>query len=81
MACVCLDVALSDGFAEDVLGDGVEEEEEVLDKLEEDHAYLTEGDVFTEDLIETWIDYKRTNEIDPVRFRPTPHEFGLYYDI
>ena len=54
---------------------------EVLDKLEEDHAYLTEGDVFTEDLIETWIDYKRTNEIDPVRFRPTPHEFELYYDI
>ncbi|MEJ5915395.1 type I glutamate--ammonia ligase [Pseudokineococcus sp. 1T1Z-3] len=53
----------------------------VLDKLEEDHEYLTKGGVFTEDLIETWIDYKRTNEIDPIRFRPHPHEFEMYYDI
>jgi glutamine synthetase len=54
---------------------------EVLDELEKDHAYLTEGNVFTEDLIETWISYKRANEIDPIRLRPHPHEFELYYDI
>jgi glutamine synthetase len=54
---------------------------EVLDALEADHDYLTEGDVFTPDLIETWIDYKRTREVDPVRLRPHPHEFELYYDI
>ncbi len=53
---------------------------EVLDVLEADHDYLTEGDVFTEDLIETWIEYKRTKEIDPLRFRPHPHEFEMYYD-
>ena len=54
---------------------------EVLDALEADHDYLLEGGVFTADLIETWIDYKRTNEIDPIRLRPHPHEFELYYDI
>ena len=53
----------------------------VLDALEADHDYLTEGDVFTADLIETWIDYKRANEIDPLRLRPHPHEFELYYDL
>jgi len=53
----------------------------VLDALEADHEYLLEGGVFTPDLIETWIDYKRTNEIDPIRLRPHPHEFELYYDI
>ncbi|MDN4481529.1 type I glutamate--ammonia ligase [Demequina muriae] len=52
----------------------------VLDTLEADHDYLLEGGVFTEDLIEEWIDFKRTNEIDPLRFRPHPHEFELYYD-
>ena len=54
---------------------------EVLNALEADHEYLTEGDVFTEDLIETWIDYKRVNEVDPIRFRPHPHEFEMYYDL
>jgi glutamine synthetase len=53
----------------------------VLDALEADHDYLTEGDVFTPDLIQTWIDYKRANEVDPLRLRPHPHEFELYYDI
>ncbi len=53
----------------------------VLDALEADHDYLTEGNVFTPDLIETWIEFKRTQEIDPVRLRPTPHEFEMYYDI
>ena len=52
-----------------------------LDFLEEDHDFLTEGDVFTEDLIETWIDYKRTNEIDPLRQRPHPFEYELYFDL
>jgi glutamine synthetase len=54
---------------------------EVLAALEADHDYLTEGDVFTADLIETWIDFKRTREVDPLRMRPAPHEFELYYDI
>ncbi len=54
---------------------------EVLTALEADHDYLTEGGVFTDDLIETWIDWKRTNEVAPVQLRPTPHEFELYYDI
>jgi glutamine synthetase len=54
---------------------------EVLDALEEDHEYLTAGDVFTEDLVETWVDWKRANEVDPIRLRPHPHEFELYFDI
>ena len=54
---------------------------EVLDALEADHDYLLEGGVFTPDLIETWIDFKRTQEVDPIRLRPHPHEFELYYDI
>ena len=53
----------------------------VLDNLEDDHAYLTEGGVFTEDLISAWITYKRDNEVDPVRLRPHPYEFDLYYNI
>jgi glutamine synthetase len=55
--------------------------EGVLASLEQDHNYLLEGGVFTPDLIETWIDYKRHSEIDPVRLRPTPHEFAMYYDV
>jgi glutamine synthetase len=55
--------------------------EAVLYALEADNEYLQEGNVFTADLIETWIDYKRTNEVDPVRLRPHPYEFELYYDI
>ncbi|MCH8113600.1 MAG: type I glutamate--ammonia ligase [Proteobacteria bacterium] len=54
--------------------------EEVLDALEEDHDFLLAGDVFTSDLIENWLDYKRTNEIDPMRLRPHPYEFFLYFD-
>ncbi len=53
----------------------------VLDALEADHSYLSEGNVFTPDLIETWIEYKRTKEIEPISLRPHPHEFELYYDI
>ena len=51
-----------------------------LAALEEDHDFLTDGDVFTEDLIETYIKLKHDNEIDPVRLRPTPQEFEMYYD-
>ena len=54
---------------------------EVLDALEKDKDYLTAGGVFTPDLIDTWIDYKRTKEVDPIRLRPTPYEYHLYYDI
>ncbi|MBI2660872.1 type I glutamate--ammonia ligase [Candidatus Woesearchaeota archaeon] len=54
---------------------------ESLNALENDHKFLLEGNVFTKDLIETWIDYKRTKEIDPVRLRPHPWEVYLYYDI
>jgi glutamine synthetase len=54
---------------------------EVLDALEADHDYLLEGDVFTPDLIETWIDYKRVNEVQPIALRPHPHQFEHYYDI
>jgi glutamine synthetase len=55
--------------------------DEALQALEEDHAFLLKGDVFTRDVIETWIDYKRKHEIDPVRLRPHPWEFYLYFDI
>ncbi|MER5973263.1 type I glutamate--ammonia ligase [Streptomyces sp. NPDC002055] len=53
----------------------------VLDALEADNEYLQAGGVFTSDLIETWIDYKRTNEIAPIQLRPHPHEFEMYFDI
>ena len=53
----------------------------VLDALEADHEYLLDGDVFTPDLVETWVDWKRANEVDPIRLRPHPHEFELYFDI
>jgi glutamine synthetase len=49
--------------------------------LENDHEFLTKSDVFTPDVIETWLDFKRGHEIDPVRLRPHPHEFKLYFDI
>jgi glutamine synthetase len=54
---------------------------EALDCLEEDHDFLLKGDVFSEDLIETFIDYKRKSEADAIRLRPHPYEFALYYDI
>ena len=52
----------------------------MLDALEADHEYLLAGDVFTPDLIETWIDMKRA-DIDAIRLRPHPHEFEMYYDM
>ena len=53
---------------------------DALDALEADHGFLTKGGVFSEELIRTWIDWKRENEVDPVRLRPHPLEFSLYYD-
>ena len=52
-----------------------------LDTLAADHAFLTDGGVFTDDLIATWLDCKRTAELDQLRLRPHPHEFELYYDV
>ena len=53
----------------------------VLNNLEKDHEFLTRGGVFTKDLIDTWIDFKRKQEVDYVRLRPHPAEFELYYDL
>ncbi len=55
--------------------------EEALCALKADHAFLLKGDVFTEDVIHKWIEYKTENEINPVRLRPVPYEFALYFDI
>jgi len=54
--------------------------EDALTALHDDHAFLTKGGVFTDDLIETWIDYKIENEVNPLKLRPHPYEFHLYYD-
>ena len=53
---------------------------ESLDALEADHEFLLAGDVFTQSLIETYISYKRTREVEGVALRPHPYEFFLYYD-
>ncbi|HEY7402234.1 MAG TPA: type I glutamate--ammonia ligase [Candidatus Angelobacter sp.] len=55
--------------------------DEALNALEHDHQFLLKGDVFTEDLLTTYIDYKRAKEVDAMRLRPHPYEFALYYDI
>ncbi|MBI4553449.1 MAG: type I glutamate--ammonia ligase [Candidatus Latescibacteria bacterium] len=55
--------------------------DEALNALEQNHEFLLKGDVFTDDLIRTWIDYKRINEVDAIRLRPHPWEFALYFDI
>jgi glutamine synthetase len=53
---------------------------ESLKALEADHDFLLRGDVFTEDVIETWIEYKTEKEVEPIQLRPHPYEFLLYYD-
>ena len=55
--------------------------QEVLNALEADHEFLLKGGVFTKDLIETWLEYKRKKELEPVQLRPHPYEFALYFDI
>ena len=55
--------------------------EEALAALKADHDFLLKGDVFTQDAIDMWIEYKTENEVNDVKLRPHPHEFFLYYDI
>lgn len=55
--------------------------EDALESLANDHDYLTVGGVFTEDFINTWINYKLDNEVNPMRLRPHPYEFALYFDV
>ncbi len=55
--------------------------EESLNALKEDHEFLLKGDVFTQDVIDKWIEYKTEAEVNPVRMRPVPMEFALYFDI
>jgi glutamine synthetase len=55
--------------------------EEALDVLRRDHEFLLQGEVFTQDVIDTWIWYKREKEVDAIRLRPHPYEFALYYDV
>jgi glutamine synthetase len=55
--------------------------DKVLEALEADHDFLLRGEVFTRDMLETWIAYKREHEVDPIRLRPHPWEFALYFDI
>ncbi|MCA8940225.1 MAG: glutamine synthetase, partial [Planctomycetes bacterium] len=52
-----------------------------LDALEADHEFLTRGDVFTKDVLDAWIAYKRKHEVEAIALRPHPYEFMLYYDI
>ncbi|BAU67173.1 glutamine synthetase, type I [Stanieria sp. NIES-3757] len=54
--------------------------EEALEALEKDHSFLTDTGVFSEDFIQNWIEYKLDNEVNPMRLRPHPYEFSLYYD-
>jgi glutamine synthetase len=55
--------------------------EEALEELERDHEFLLQGDVFTQEVIDAWINYKREHEVMPVKLRPHPHEFDLYFDL
>ncbi len=55
--------------------------DEALDALEKDHEFLLKGDVFSRELLDTWIEYKREKEVDVLRLRPHPKEFELYYDV
>jgi glutamine synthetase len=55
--------------------------EEALNALADDHEFLLKGDVFTEDVIQTWIDYKMINEVKAMALQPHPYEFALYYDV
>ena len=55
--------------------------EGALDALEADHEFLLKGDVFTQDVIDVWLEYKRESEVDELRLRPHPYEYALYFDI
>ena len=62
-------------------GPAIEAFEQALAALEQNHDFLLSGEVFTPEVIRTWIDFKRRNEVDALRLRPHPYEFCLYYDI
>jgi glutamine synthetase len=53
---------------------------QALDALDRDRQFLVRGDVFTDDVIDTWIDFKRREEVEAIRIRPHPYEFALYFD-
>lgn len=55
--------------------------ESALEHLANDNEYLKQGGVFTDDLIETWIEYKMEKEVKPMALRPHPYEFHLYYEV
>ena len=55
--------------------------DDALTALERDHEYLLKGDVFTQDVVDKWIEYKRVNEVEALALRPHPYEFCMYYDI
>ena len=55
--------------------------EDALDALRKDHDFLLRGDVFTEDVIDTWVWYKTEREVENIRQRPHPAEFAMYYDV
>ncbi len=55
--------------------------DEALNNLEHDHQFLLQGGVFSKDLVEAWIAYKRDHEMNQIRIRPHPYEFSLYYDV
>jgi glutamine synthetase len=55
--------------------------EQALHKLRKDNEFLKKGGVFTDDLIETWTNYKMENEVKPMALRPHPYEFHLYYEV
>jgi glutamine synthetase len=55
--------------------------EKALDAFEADHRFALNGDVFTRDVVETYLAYKRSREVDEMRLRPHPYEFFLYYDV
>ena len=69
------------GRAEEGAFDARRRSRKRLTALEDDHGFLLKGDVFSEELIETFISYKRRNEAEAIRLRPHPYEFALYYDI
>ena len=54
---------------------------DALDALDADHKFLLAGNVFTDDVVENWIGYKRENEVEALRMRPHPYEFCMYFDI
>ena len=55
--------------------------DEALDALEADHNFMLKGDVFTQDILDTWLEYKRENEVDQLRLRTHPYELYMYYDV